>query len=976
MLAGLLSSHGIDHASAVTGEEGWRALAARRPNVALVSIATPGLDGFFRRLRDEYMGALPRLIGIASIPDLTPSVTKLDLDAVVLKPLTSPLLSAVLGLGPPSHAVELDTGRLREMVRLSCLGSDIQASVDGIAQRLGLVYSVNECVLLAVASERQWVGALGEPIPSSQWPDLWLRCDQAVTAGAPLLSARVRTSASGTPTSEVETRLASPIVSPSGAVVGAICLVSASPRLYSVEARDALRDLALRLGAELSWRSIHDRVAGERDRLRESAMLDPMLAIHSRAALEQALQVEIGRFRRTNEPLAVAVIDIAGLREINDRFGHLIGDGALRHVADTARRLVRAQDVVGRYGGDEIAVLLPSTEAEGARRFIDRLRSAISDEPFKTSEGVEVRLGLTIGVSQHTGDDQDGASLLARCAASAYSARKRGETVGVAAPGTTTEPRPSAPQDRFEAGATLAGMYEIVHEISRGAMGVVYRAIDLGLSRPVAIKMLRPDLVNDKDLVQRFRQEAGILAALNHDHLVRVYAFVVDKEDVFFVMELVEGLSLDGVIHEFLDSEMFLPASRVHSIISQVAGALDAMHDAGVMHRDVKPGNIVLDRARDRAVLVDVGLAQRFGQQSDSGGTPGFIAPESFRGGPETPATDVYGLAATTYTLLVGRSPFGNSEDYREILRRQLDERPALPSSYRPDLPADLDLVLLRGLAIEHRDRYSTAGEFARELGIALQSMPDPGRAPRLDEVVDFTESATELPIPDAPEPAAADERGGRPRTLVLDLELVPPAAPHKPIAMTRGIIFRGAARVLGLSATNSWARSIARSNAALADALSLTTSPMAWLPAELFAAMLAAVGASGRNTETFAKELGATVVAQTFRRFYPSSPDTLSPGMTLSAIGALWRKYHSWGTIEIARSTTGYAVLHSTGQPGDVPADPGCCAFAEGWLGQVVAMSGGAHVKVNHPECTGRGDTRCEFAVRWRPAGAIHDPG
>src|SRR6185503_6414954 len=152
---------------------------------------------------------------------------------------------------------------------------------------------------------------------------------------------------------------------------------------------------------------------------------------------------------------------------------------------------------------------------------------------------------------------------------------------------------------------------------------------DLGLSRPVALKMLRPDLVRDVDVLRRFRDEAAILAAINQEHLVRVYSFVEDRDDVFFVMELVEGLSLDNHISELAEQGQHVPTDRAASIVAQVASALDAMHKAGVMHRDVKPGNVVLDRTRDRAVLVDVGLARRLGDRAEPAGTPGFIAPES-----------------------------------------------------------------------------------------------------------------------------------------------------------------------------------------------------------------------------------------------------------------------------------------------------------------------------------------------------------
>ena len=629
---GILGAAGIQYATAVDGESGWSALAKQRPDVVLMSLRSPGLDDFYRHLRDEYMGLIPRMIGLATQDEIQPSVANLDLDGILLAPITSQLMLTALNQ-TPARDVTLDVGRMRELMRLTCLGGEFQESLDAIAGRLALVYGLNDCVVLANATERQWVGTVGQRVASDQWPELWERCNQAVDAGAPILLTRSELdpkSGSGAG-ALVETRFAAPINAPTGAIVGAICLFNTGGRLYSNEARDSLADLAQRIGAEIAWRSVHDRVAAERDRLRETAMLDPLLGIQSRAALEQALNTEVGRYHRNGDPLSIAMVDILGLRLINDRHGHLAGDAALKHVANVTQRLIRAQDVVGRYGGDEIAILLPATPTSGATTLLRRVCACIETEPFTTDDGTPIKLSVTVGVTEFRDSDTDVGALLVRAAASGYAAKRRGETIGVAdASMSSALPKPDDRSDVFEAGITLGGMYEIVHEISRGAMGVVYRAEDLGLSRPVAIKMLRPDLISDKPLVVKFRQEAGILASLNHENLVRVYAFVEDKDDVFFVMELVEGVSLDGVISEFLEADTFAPVSRVKTVVTQIASALDAMHHAHVMHRDVKPGNIVLDRARDRAVLVDVGLAQHMGQRGEPAGTPGFIAPESF----------------------------------------------------------------------------------------------------------------------------------------------------------------------------------------------------------------------------------------------------------------------------------------------------------------------------------------------------------
>jgi serine/threonine-protein kinase len=704
----------------------------------------------------------------------------------------------------------------------------------------------------------------------------------------------------------------------------------------------------MRLGAEISWRSVHERVAAERDQLRESAMLDPLMGVLSRAALEQQLAVEMSRCSRSNEPLTVAILDVNGLRHINERHGHVAGDAALKHVAETARRLVRGQDVVARYGGDEIAILLGGTAVASATILLDRVCKAIEQDPLDTGSGSAVKISVTAGATEYKGGADDGPGLLTRAATAARAAKGHGDTIVLGdAASTDTKARAETelgPADRFEAGVTLGGMYQIVHEISRGAMGVVYRAEDLGLSRPVALKMLRPDLVRDKKLVASFRDEAAVLAALRHENLVQVYAFGEDGADVYFVMELVEGLSLEAVMNEGAERGDWPDSVKIASIVSEIGGALDAMHDAGLLHRDVKPGNVVLDRARDRAVLLDVGLAMPVGAVSDVAGTPGYMAPETVRGEEPTPASDVYGLAATAYALLLQRPPFGEADDYEVILRRQLAGPPKAPSKIRRELPATIDALFDRALSVGPRGRYRTPGEFAEALTEKLAARPSDATA-----AWPARRSATKV----------RKRSSGEKRTLTLSLNTIQPAETR----LSRGILFRSAARVLGMSNAVAWLSGVARKNRPLADAMSPKTSALGWLPADLFVQLLHEVNASGRNEETFARELAKLALVETFRRFYPSEPTSLTPQSTLSAIDILWSRYHSWGKIKCdSIRETSATIAFSEGPP-----DVGVCAFTSGLLAKAVELSGGLDTSVEHPSCIACGDPTCRFDVTWR---------
>ncbi len=934
------------------GETAWRHLAAHRPTAVIVDPTVEGADRFMRRLRDEYMGVRPRMIALAQgkHPDLGLQVDVFD--AVLLRPVAPECALAAAGAIPSRPEIRLETSHAVEMIKLTTLGGEIQTALDAVARRLMLLFHVRDSAVLAVIGERQYVGTVGDAVPVAQWPKLWVRGAQAVNATAPVIA-----NANGDG-SAIETRFAVPIVGASGAAIGALCLFADGVQLYNASARDALRDLALRVGAELSWRAVHEHVTSERDQLRESAMLDPLLGVLSAAALEQALATEIARVRRSKEPLSVALIDVSGLRAINDHHGHVAGDAALRHVADTARQMVRGQDVVARYGGDELAVLLSATPVSGAAKLMDRICSEIERQPCIVGEDVEVSVSVTVGIASLLDSDEEGAAVLARAARAAARASARGASIAIAGQGSgpaeeadTEPPTALGPANRFEAGVTLGGMYQIVHEISRGAMGVVYRAEDLGLSRTVAIKMLRPDLVSDRALVARFREEASVLAAIDHENMVKVYAFGEDKNDVYFVMELVEGVSLDDVIAEGEQSGQWPASDRVVSIVSQIASALDAMHDAGVLHRDVKPGNVVLDRARDRSVLVDVGLAKPFGADNDLSGTPGFIAPETFRGDQENDMkVDVYGLAATAYAALLQRAPFGEAEEYSEILKRQLLGPPKRPSQVRREIPTAVDEVFARALAIDASQRHRTAGEFARALAHALLSAPRAKTAmwPALQAI-------------DAGDGAKIHKKPQR-RTMTLDLPSLPASEFEQLDRKSRGVLFRCAPRVLGMRNAASWMPTVARKNRPLADAMSPQTSPLSWQPTKLFLDLLREITSSGRNSDTFAREVARIAVHDTFRRFYPTKAEALAPENTLSAMHILWRRYHSWGTLLVEPKGEGTAEALLS----DAPVDAGMCSFTAGLLEQSIVMSGGVEVFVAHSTCRVVGDDSCVFMCRW----------
>jgi hypothetical protein len=213
---------------------------------------------------------------------------------------------------------------------------------------------------------------------------------------------------------------------------------------------------------------------------------------------------------------------------------------------------------------------------------------------------------------------------------------------------------------------------------------------------------------------------------------------------------------------------------------------------------------------------------------------------------------------------------------------------------------------------------------------------------------------------------AAAPTLGGEQRDLIdeptrKERRRDPAAEAAGTIAMTRGVVFRGVSGVLGVGSATSWMHAIERDDSRLADALSLRTSPTDWLPADRFHDLLAALGSSGHDPQAFARELGSHVAGQSLLRFHPSGAEGLSPDATIGVVGALWRRYHSWGELSAAQGEEhGARVLYRG------PREQAICAFIEGWLEQALAMSGGLGARVVHTRCASLGDEVCEFAARW----------
>ena len=274
----------------------------------------------------------------------------------------------------------------------------------------------------------------------------------------------------------------------------------------------------------------------------------------------------------------------------------------------------------------------------------------------------------------------------------------------------------------------IANRYRFVDTLGRGGMGEVWRAFDERLNRHCAVKVLRQ--TTDGATVERFSREARTLASIRHPGVVIVYDYGVDNDRPYLVMELLPGPSLA----ELLKTAGPLSIEAVRQYGSQAASALHAVHEAGVVHRDIKPANLVIDSSGS-CRLVDFGIA--LGSVADHTltehgaiiGSAAYLAPEQAVGGRADMRSDLYGFGCLLMTLLSGRPPFDDDSPV-EILGRHLNDAPPRPSDRRPDVPPDLDDLVMQLLAKAPEHRPASAAEVAERLGGATGTRRLPGPVP------------------------------------------------------------------------------------------------------------------------------------------------------------------------------------------------------------------------------------------------------
>src|SRR5215211_4200066 len=269
----------------------------------------------------------------------------------------------------------------------------------------------------------------------------------------------------------------------------------------------------------------------------------------------------------------------------------------------------------------------------------------------------------------------------------------------------------------LENGTKVSG-YEIEGVLGHGGMGVVYEARQLALGRKVALKILALTLGMDPSFKERFKNEGRIQAALDHPHIVTVFEAGEWEDSLFIAKRLVRGPNLKEMI---IARE--LEGARTLRILRPIAEALDAAHEAGLIHRDIKPQNILVG-ARDRAYLADFGLTKGMDdagltQTGQFVGTIDYIAPEQIRGEPATGACDIYALSAVLYEFMTEAVPYPKPSD-AAVMYAHLSEPPPLVTEQRPELPPNLDEVICKAMDKDPEGRYATATQLIDEAEKAL----------------------------------------------------------------------------------------------------------------------------------------------------------------------------------------------------------------------------------------------------------------
>ena len=346
-----------------------------------------------------------------------------------------------------------------------------------------------------------------------------------------------------------------------------------------------------------------------------------------------------------------------------------------------------------------------------------------------------------------------GALFCPRCGVDVSSAHTLAATAPMPTTGGSEAPRVQATMRQTLRDATL-GEYEILAELGRGGMATVFLAHEIGLDRKVAIKVMAPHLLEGEGMVERFKLEARTAAQLSHPHIIPIYAVRETESTIFFVMKFIEGRGLDTIIKKLGP----LPIPMVKDILTRVGGALGYAHRREVVHRDVKPSNVMIDE-EGTPIMTDFGIAKVAEAQGltvtgTTIGTPSYMSPEQCEGRPVTGASDQYSLGIVAFEMLTGKLPFVGESAVSTMYKHCHEELPPL-RDFRPDCPPEIVETVTRMLAKAPADRWPSLEAAVQKLGTQSLGYFDPVRTQLMELAREggYRELLAQIQTPRSPVP-------------------------------------------------------------------------------------------------------------------------------------------------------------------------------------------------------------------------------